>query len=389
MSNKVYDFNKVIDRTGTDSLKWEKAKGMLPMWVADMDIESFPDIQDAIRKRAEHGIYGYTVLSDAWFKGYIYWWKSRHNFEIEREWLWFVSGVIPAMGSVLRRLSSEGDNVLIQTPVYPAFFSTIKRNKRNVIENRLIYHEDSSSYSIDWDDLEEKLQDPKTSLMILCNPQNPSGNIWDRETLIRIGEMCHKNGVKVLSDEIHCDTVAPGKDYIPFASVSDINKNISVTLISPTKTFNIAGIQTAAVITPNPGLRKVVVDAQISDGAEEGNCFAMEVVKAAYTEEGGRWVDQLREHIWKNRSYAEKFIRENIPELKVIPSNATYLMWVDCSNVTGSSYEFVKQLEEKVGLMVNPGKDFGGNGDTFVRINLACPETYLKDGLNRLKEGVR
>ena len=393
-----YDFNKIIDRTGTDSLKWEKAKGMLPMWVADMDIEAFPGIQDAVRKRAEHGIYGYTVLSDAWFEAYIYWWKKRHSFEISREWMWFVTGVIPAMSSVIRRLSEEGDNVVVQSPVYPAFFKTVERNKRNVLENVLKYDRDSGTFDIDWEDLEKKLSDPKTSLMIFCNPQNPSGNIWDKETIERVGKLCSENHVTVLSDEIHCDIVAPGREYIPFASVSELNKKISVTFISPTKTFNIAGIQTAAVFAQDPHIRRIITEGLITDGIVEGNCFAMEAVKAAYTEEGGEWLDQLRVHIWNNRRIAEEYIKENIPELKVIPSDGSYLMWVDCSEVMSiddstkavrRSDDFVAHLEKAAGLMVNAGKAFGGNGDTFVRINLACPEQYLRDGMERLKAGVR
>ena len=384
-----YDFNKIIDRTGTDSLKWEKAKGMLPMWVADMDIDAFSGIQDAIKRRAEHGIYGYTVLSDAWFEAYNYWWKTRHSFELSKEWMWFVTGVIPAMGSVIRSLSEEGDNVIVQSPVYPAFFGTVKRNKRNVLENELIYDKDSLSFSIDWDDLEKKLSDPKTKLMILCNPQNPSGNIWDNETLDRIGKLCSENSVTVLSDEIHCDIVAPGRNYIPFASVSELNKQISVTFISPTKTFNIAGIQTAAVVTPEPKLRRNITEELMVSGIVEGNCFAYEAVKAAYTAEGGEWLDQLRVHIWNNRKIAEEYIKENIPELKVIPSDGSYLMWVDCSSVINSSEDFVSHLEKEAGLMVNPGKSFGGNGDTFVRINLACPEPYLRDGIERLRMGVK
>ena len=389
MSDIKYDFNKYIDRRETDSLKWDKVKGMLPMWVADMDIETFPGIKEAIIKRAEHGIYGYTILSESWFESYIYWWKDRHSFEIRKNWLWFVSGVIPAMSSAIRRLSGEGDNIVIQTPVYPAFFGIIKRNKRNVIENKLIYDKTTGSYSIDWENLEESLKIPKTSIMILCNPQNPSGNIWDKETLGRIAALCKECNVTVLADEIHCDIVAPGREYIPFASVSEVAKEISATFVSPTKSFNIAGLQTAAVFIPNPGLRRVITEGIAIDSNEEGNYFAMEAVKAAYTEEGGIWLDQLREHIWNNRRIAEEFIEENIPQLKTVPSNGSYLMWVDCSDVITGSDDFADHLEKTVELMVNSGKAFGGNGDTFVRINLACPVKQLRDALERLHTGVK
>ncbi|SKB84103.1 cystathione beta-lyase [Lachnospiraceae bacterium] len=383
-----YDFNKVIDRTGTDSLKWEKAKGMLPMWVADMDIETFPGIQEAIRQRAAHGIYGYTIYGDAWFDAYIYWWKTRHSFEIKREWLRFTTGVIPAMSSAIRRLSDEGDNVIVQSPVYPAFFRIIKSNQRKVLENNLIYNRETASYSINWTDLEEKLSDPNTKLMILCNPQNPSGNIWDTDTLGRIGDLCAKYKVTVLSDEIHCDITARGKEYVPFASVSELNKKISVTFISPTKAFNAAGIQTAALFIPDQELRRIVTHGLSTDSIVEGNCFSMEAVTAAFTEEGADWLDQLRMHIWNNRRIAEDYIRKNMPVLKVVPSDSTYLMWVDCSEVVSQGEDFSAYLENEARLMVNSGKAFGGNGDCFIRVNLACPESLLKEGMERLKIGV-
>ena len=257
-----YDFDKIIDRTGTGSLKWKNGKSMLPMWVADMDFETCPTVKEALRKRAAHGIFGYTDLDDNWYQAYMSWWKNRHGFTIEKDWLVFVTGVIPAISSAVRKLTTPGENVVIQTPVYPVFFNCIRNNGRNVLENLLSYDRENASFSIDWEDLEKKLSDPQTSLMILCNPQNPSGNIWDKETLSRIGKLCYENHVTVISDEIHCDLVAPGCSYIPFASVSDINKKISVTCVAPTKAFNIAGIQTAAVIVPR------VLQAQKTNGIQ-------------------------------------------------------------------------------------------------------------------------
>lgn len=384
-----YDFDKDIDRRGTGSLKWDKNPGMLPMWVADMDIETFPGVKRAIEERAAHGIYGYTIDTDDWNKAYIKWWETRHDFKIRKEWLVFVTGVVPAISSAVRKLTTPGENVLIQTPVYPIFFNSILNNGRKVVENKLSYDKTKHEYSIDWEDLILKLRDPQTTLMILCNPQNPSGNIWDKDTLTRIGELCKKNHVRVISDEIHCDITAPGKEYIPFASVSEINREISVTCVAPTKTFNIAGLQTAAMIIPDPDLRHKMWRSVNTDECGEGNCFAAEAVKAAYTKAGGEWVDQLREHLWKNRKIAEEYIRKNIKVLDPVASDASYLMWVDCSKIVSDSDRFVSHLEKSAGLMLNSGKAFGGNGDKFVRINLACSTGLLEEGLNRLYNGTK
>ncbi len=384
-----YDFDKIIDRTGTGSLKWKNGKSMLPMWVADMDFETCPTVKEALRKRAAHGIFGYTDLDDNWYQAYMSWWKNRHGFTIEKDWLVFVTGVIPAISSAVRKLTTPGENVVIQTPVYPVFFNCIRNNGRNVLENLLSYDRENASFSIDWEDLEKKLSDPQTSLMILCNPQNPSGNIWDKETLSRIGKLCYENHVTVISDEIHCDLVAPGCSYIPFASVSDINKKISVTCVAPTKAFNIAGIQTAAVIVPDKDLRHKMWRRINTDEVGEGNCFSAVAVESAFCEEGGKWLDALREYLWENRKVAEDFIRENIPSLRVIPSSATYLMWVDCSEVTKDADQFVDFLEKEAGLMLNSGVHFGGSGKRFVRINLACPKAMVEDGMRRLQAGIR
>ena len=384
-----YDFDKITDRKGTGSVKWERAADMLPMWVADMDFETYPGIKEAIVKRASHGIYGYTCDCEEWFDAYIGWWKNRHSFKIEKDWLVFVTGVIPAISSAVRKLTTPGEKVLIQTPVYPIFFNSILNNGRIALENPLTYSPDTRSYSIDWADLEEKLKDPQTTLMILCNPQNPSGNIWDKETLARIGELCHENHVRVISDEIHCDLTKPGCEYVPFASVSEINRQISVTCIAPTKTFNIAGIQTAAIVVPDPDLRHKMWRGINTDEVGEGNCFTIEAVRAAYTEGGAEWLDELRAYISGNREYAEKYIGEKIPSLKTIPSSSTYLMWVDCSAVTDDSDAFVSHLEKDQKLMLNSGSGFGGNGNCFVRINLACPRSLLEDGMKRLEQGCR
>lgn len=248
-----YDFDKLTDRRGTGSLKWDVPHGELPMWVADMDFETAPEIIRALQERAVHGIFGYHVVTEDWYEAYRSWWERRHQLEMEKEWLIFCTGVVPAISSTVRKLTTVGENVLIQTPVYNIFFNSIRNNGRNVLESPLVYK--NGEYSIDFADLEEKLADPQTTLMLLCNPHNPIGKIWDSETLARIGELCGKHHVLVLSDEIHCDLTDPEYRYIPFASVSRACRDNSITCLAPTKAFNLAGLQTAAVMVPNPVLR--------------------------------------------------------------------------------------------------------------------------------------
>ena len=248
-----YDFDTITDRRGTDSLKWDVKENELPMWVADMDFKAAPEIIDAMNKRLSNGVFGYSVIPDEWYDAYIKWWKERHGFEIYRDWLIFCTGVIPAISSTVRKLATADENVVVQTPVYTGFFTSIKNNGCRILESPLRY--ENGRYSMDLEDLEKKLSDPQTSLMILCNPHNPIGIIWDRDTLAHIGMLAQKYNVTVISDEIHCDLTEPGEGYVPFASVSDICREVSITCIAPTKTFNLAGLQTAAVCIPNAALR--------------------------------------------------------------------------------------------------------------------------------------
>ena len=382
-----YDFDTITNRKDTGSVKWDFADDAIPMWVADMDFETFPGVKKVIMERAAHGIYGYTHDTEAWADAYKYWWKTRHGFEIDRDWLVFVTAVVPAISSAVRKLTTPGENVLIQTPVYPVFFNSVLNNGRQVLENKLVYDREDGSFSIDWDDLEKKLSDPQTTLMILCNPQNPTGNIWDKETLIKIGELCAANHVRVVSDEIHCDVTAPGKKYIPFASASETNSRISVTCVAPTKTFNIAGLQTAAVIVPDDDLRHKMWRGINTDEVGEGNFFAYEAAAAALSKEGGEWLDELREYLWSNRKFAEAFIKEEIKSLRPIGSDASYLMWVDCGDITDNTQTFVEHLKKDAKVMFSYGEEFGGNSNTFIRINLACPRAMLEEAMQRLKKG--
>lgn len=380
-----YDFDTVIDRHGTHSLKWDVAEKELPMWVADMDFKTAPEIIAAIEKRAAHGIYGYTVLPEQWYAAIQNWWQERHHFKIENQWLLFSAGVTPSISSVIRKLTTPGENILVQTPVYNVFFSSITNNGRKALECPLRY--DGQTYQIDFDLLEEKLSDPQTTLMILCNPHNPIGKIWDRETLEKIGELCIKNHVIVLSDEIHCDLTDPGCAYVPFASVSQRCAENSVTCIAPTKTFNLPGLQTSAVVVPNPALRHKVWRALNTDEVAEPNCFAAEAAVAAFTE-GGPWLEQLREYLAENKRQARSYIRQKLPQIKALDSQATYLMWLDCGKVSTDSNELARFIREETGLYLTAGSVYRGDGNQFLRINMACPRTRVMDGLERLQRAV-
>ena len=383
---KSYDFDKQIERRGTDSIKWNVQDGELPMWVADMDFPTAPAITDAIIARAKHGIFGYSDVSDEWYDAYIGWWRERHGFEIKKEWLMFCTGVIPAISSTVRKLTTPNENVVIQTPVYNVFFNSVVNNGCRVLENPLVYKD--GKYSIDFDDLEKKLSDPQTNLMILCNPHNPVSKIWDKETLARIGEIAKENGVTVISDEIHCDITRPGTGYIPFASVSDVCREISVTCISPTKAFSIPGIQTAAIVVPNAHLRNKVRRAINTDEVAEPNVFASFAPVAAFNK-GGEWLDEMREYVFDNRACLENYIEKHIPELKTVKGDATYLMWVDISSLGVPSKEFCKILRRETGLFITAGSIYGDPGEGFVRINVACPRSLVEDGAKRLNAGVK
>lgn len=380
------NFDRLTDRRETNSLKWNVSDGELPMWVADMDFETAPAVKRAIEERASHGIFGYSDIPDKWYNAVGNWWERRHNFKLEKSWLVFCSGVVPAISSIVRKLTSPAEKVLIQTPVYNIFFNCIVNNGRNIIENPLIYS--GGQYEMDFDDLENKLADPQTRLMILCNPHNPVGKIWSREILSRIGELCAKYGVTVISDEIHCDITEPGSSYIPFASVSDLCANISITCIAPTKAFNIAGLQTSAVSVINPQLRHRVWRAINTDEVGEPNAFAVDAAVAAFTD-GDEWLDELCRYISEGKQIVRSFLEKELPDIYLVPSQATYLLWLDCRDITDDSTELAEFIRAETGLYLSSGVQYGESGKHFLRMNIACPHERVYDGLTRLKTGVK
>lgn len=377
----TYDFDTIVDRRNTGSLKWDVKDNELPMWVADMDFQAAPEIRQALEERMRHGVFGYSIIPEDWEKTYISWWKRRHNLDIDPSWLTFCTGVVPAISSAVRKLTTPNENVLIQTPVYNIFFNSIINNGRRVLESPLAY--DGQKYCIDFEALEEKLADPQTSLMILCNPHNPVGQIWDKETLARIGELCWKHHVVVLSDEIHCDITDPGKEYIPFASVSEHCRENSITCIAPTKAFNIAGLQTAAIMAPNSNLHHKIWRALNTDEVAEPNAFAIAATVAAFNK-GEAWLEELRQYLFSNKQMVLQFFEKNLPQIHILPSEATYLLWLDCSKITDDTNTLTDKIREKTGLYLSAGEQFGGNGKRFIRFNIACPKATLEDGLNRL-----
>lgn len=379
-----YDFERIVNRRGTASLKWDVEEQELPMWVADMDFQTAPEIMAAIRERADHGIFGYTVVPDAWYKAIQDWWKKRHGFLIEKEWFLFSTGVVPAISSIVRKMTTAGENIVIQTPVYNVFFNSIRNNGRNVLESRLRW--DNGQYRIDFEDLEEKFKNPQTTMMILCNPHNPIGKIWDRETLERVGELAYKHHVLVLSDEIHCDLTDPGHEYIPFASVSEMCRKNSITCIAPTKTFNLAGLQTAAVVVPDENLRHKVNRGLNTDEVAEPNVFAITAAVAAFTK-GEAWLEELRSYLKANKDYVREYLALEIPEITAVPSDATYLLWLDCRKLIGDSTMLCRFIRSDSGLYLSDGKDYG-NGQSHLRMNVACPREQLREGLARLKKSV-
>lgn len=381
----IYDFDTPTNRRNTNSLKWDVAENELPMWVADMDFRTSPEIREAIASRAAHGIFGYTVIPDTWYQAYIGWWRERHGFSMEKDWLIFCTGVVPAISSIVRKLTTPAEKVLIQTPVYNIFFNSIVNNGRQVLQSPLKY--DGGEYHVDFANLEQKLSDPQTTLMILCNPHNPVGKIWDKETLTHIGELCYKHHVTVVSDEIHCDLTEPGCAYIPFASVSKSCRVNSITCISPSKAFNLAGLQTAAVAIPNDALRHKVWRTFNTDEIAEPNAFSVDAATAAFTK-GTTWLDELRAYIYDNKKLAAAYIKNEIPNLKVVPSQATYLLWLDGAKIIGSTLEAAQFIRNKTGLILSAGGQFGEGGEHFLRMNVACPRAVLRDGLSRLKEGL-
>ncbi|CAJ1225691.1 MalY/PatB family protein [Levilactobacillus zymae] len=380
-----FDFSEMIDRRHTNSVKWDVKDNELPMWVADMDFRTAPGIVKAIQDKAVTGIFGYEEVPEAYFEAVQHWYATEHDWAPNTAWMRFATGVVPTISSAVRRVSNVGDNVLIQAPVYNIFYNSIVNNGRHILSSDLI--DQNGTYAIDWDDLNAKMADPLTTMMILCNPHNPVGKVWTAAELTRIGELAAANHVTVLSDEIHGDITDADHPYTPFASVNDVNAQNSITCVSTSKTFNVAALHAATVIIPNEALRNLVDRGLNTDELAEPNAFAIPGVIAAYTT-GADWVHGMNAQVTANKQTLTKFITKHLPELQVIEGHATYLVWIDCRNVTHDTTALCDFIRAQTGLFITAGAVYGGDGHDFVRINVACPAERLKDGLHRLAKGV-
>lgn len=382
-----YDFDKTIDRRATNSYKWDSApEGVLPMWVADMDFRTAPAIIDALQKRVVHGIFGYTRVPDAYYDAVTSWFSRRHGWDIDREWIIYTSGVVPAVSAVIKALTVPGDKVIVQTPVYNCFFSSIRNNGCEIVSNPL--RRTADTYEMDFDALERCAADPRAKVMLLCNPHNPAGRVWTPDELTRLGNICLRNGVTVVADEIHCELVYQGFKYTPFASLSDAFLHRSVTCVSPSKAFNIAGLQIANIVAFDNDLRSRIDKAININEVCDVNPFGVAATIAAYNE-GEEWLNQLVDYLHGNYEAMAEFCRRELPEFPITRLEGTYLVWMGCSSLGMPSDALEHALLDDARLWLNAGTMYGAEGEGYMRWNIACPRSVMLDGLNRFLNFVR
>ena len=379
-----YDFDKLTERRGTNSYKWDSPvdADVLPMWVADMDFEVAPAITKALQERVTQGIFGYTMVPDSYYEAIVDWFKRRHGWTLERDWILYTTGVVPAVSCALKALTLPGEKVLVQTPAYNCFFSSIANSGCQLAENELVY--EGGTYHVDFDDFERKCADEKTTVFLLCNPHNPAGRVWKREELERMNDICLKHGVKVVADEIHCELVMPGFRFVPFASVSAACRDNCVVLNSPSKAFNIAGLQIANIICADAAVRRRIDRAVNINEVCDVNPFGVLALQAAYTA-GEEWLDELNAYIHGNYELVKDFVAKEMPKLKVVRMEGTYLVWLDVMGLESTSDELTDKLLKEAKVMVNSGTMYGRRaGEGFIRLNIACPRARLLEGLKRM-----
>lgn len=385
-----YDFSRPTERRGTDSYKWDSAPetDIIPLWVADMDFETFPCITEALQRRVAHGIFGYTRVPEAYYEAVCNWFGKRHGWHINREDIIYTSGVVPAVSAVIKALTLPGDQVIVQGPVYNCFFSSIRNNGCEMVSNSLIYNKEELRYEIDFDDLERKLAHERARLMLICNPHNPGGRVWTRDELTRVAELCRKYGVRVVSDEIHCELTLYDNEYVPFGSLPDELSHGSITCCSPSKAFNTAGLQIANIVCRDTEVRNRIDRAININEVCDVNPFGVIALQAAYSDEGYEWLTQLRAYISSNYDLLrERFARE-LPKCKVMRMEGTYLAWIDCSELHISSDEIEEMLMHENKVWVNAGSMYGTEGAAFIRINMACTSELLNEGITRIVNGL-
>lgn len=383
-----YNFDEVIDRNHTDSTKLEKLKALfghddlIPLWVADTDFKSPPAIIDALNERVAHGIFGYTVTPESYLRAITGWLQKRYDWRVNKEHINFVPGVVKGIAFALDVFTEKGDNVIIQPPVYHPFRLVPRSLGRNIVDNPLIFEE--GHYRMDFDGLRDIVARQSCKMLILCNPHNPGGRIWQADELRELAEICHDNGVMVISDEIHSDMTLPGFRHTPFATVSPMAEEISLTLMAPSKTFNIAGIVSSYAVIPNREIREKYLGYLEPRELSQGTIFAYTATTAAY-EDCGEWLEQLTEYIQGNVNFVDGYLKENIPQIKAILPEASFLVWLDCRSMHLSQPELVRLFVEEAKLALNDGTMFGQGGEGFMRLNVGSPRKVLEKALNNLK----
>lgn len=383
-----YNFDKLTQRRGTNSYKWDETDdpNVIPVWVADMDFETAPCIVKALQERVAHGIFGYTFVPESYYEAVINWFSRRHGWRIDRSWIEYTSGVVPALSATIKALTQPGDKVLVQTPVYNCFFSSIRNNGCEIVESLLLHS--ANTYVINFVDLEQKLSDPAVKLFILCNPHNPAGRVWTPDELRHINDLCLRHNVRVVSDEIHCELTMPGYTYTPFASVSEASLNNSVTLNSPSKSFNTAGLQIANIISNDAAIRRRINRAININEVCDVNPFGVIALQAAYNE-GEAWLEALKAYLYANYVALQSFFAEQLPQLPVTKLEGTYLVWVDISATSLDADSLTDRLLHEAKVMVNSGTMYGREaGKHFIRINIACPKARLMEVLTRMQQEI-
>ena len=387
---KHYNFDEVIERHGTNCVKFDGAKKgsdgkeLLPLWVADMDFRTPDFIVDALKKRCEHEVFGYTFGSDSYFKSIEEWGLYKHLWKIQREWISYIPGIVKGIGFALQCFTQPGDKIIIQPPVYHPFRLVPEKMQREVVYNPLQLVD--GVYQMDFEQL-ESIIDEKCKMLILSNPHNPGGVVWEKETLVKLAEICHRNHILVISDEIHSEMVYPQYKHYPFATVSETAANCSIMFMAPSKTFNIAGIVSSYSIIPNESIRKQFHSFLEAGELNAGTIFAYTATEAAYTY-GAEWLQQMRIYIIENVRYIDTYLKNNIPQIKVYQPQASFLVWLDCRDLNLSQPEWVQLFEEKAGLLLNDGSMFGPGGEGYMRLNIGCPRSTLEEAMKALKKAI-
>lgn len=389
-----YNFDQSINRFNTASLKWdgahtflgESAKGAIPMWVADMDFSAPQEVIDALKARAEHGIFGYPMLTDSYYEAVSGWMKRRYDWTVEREWIYYSPGLVGALNYIVQAFTEKGDSILIQSPVYYPFTNCVINNDRNLVLNCLKFENDR--YTMDYEDLDKKIADNNVKMLILCNPHNPVGRVWTKEELIKLGEICLKHKVLVISDEIHGDLTFKGFTTTAFAGISEEFAQNTIVCTAASKTFNLAGLQTSNIIIPNKELGQTFSNHMKRLHLVRPNIFGQVATEAAYTY-GEEWLEEVRDYLQQNLDYLTQFIDSKIDKIKVIKPEGTYLIWLDCSGLGMSIEELKLFMLEQAKVALDDGYLFGPGGENFTRMNIACSRDTLKDALTRIEQAVK